>query len=227
MNSIARKQLMTWDEVEWFYHTSFPSTIPDEKLATLRTVAAASVFWAWWNAKLDSEETPEEMCILSVLRKENPLFDQDLHDWCDRNEQEVRRKWEEKDKAKKYGGQNDQAAADNGGGDGAGWAAPPDTSGGGGGGWESAAPAASNPPGTNTWDTTDTFNDEVQPCAPPNSLASPDFHGTKNAYSAPPLPNLSEITTGNGFGSHNGGDWAEEVNEVVEDQGHQYVADQW
>lgn len=236
MGFIAKKQLMTWDDVEWFYQTSFPSYLPEDQVNPLREVAATSVFWAWWNARLDSEETPEEMCILDELRQENKQLDDDLHAWCERNEKEVRRKWAEKDQAKKYGGQAST-------GDGGGWDQPAATSGGGGGwdqpsadgangGWDAAAPtgtsdwenpagAVSNGAGGNTWDTADTVNENDAPFAPPNSLASPELGGVKNTNSHAPLPPLSEIT--NGFG----GDWAEEVNGEVTDQGHQYATNQW
>ncbi|KAJ9615071.1 hypothetical protein H2200_001145 [Cladophialophora chaetospira] len=237
MGGIAKKKLMTWDEVEWFYQTTFPLSLPDDKVDPLREVAATSIFWAWWNATLDSEETPEEMCIVDELRQENPQLDDDLHAWCERNEAEVRRKWEEKDKAKKYGGQ-----ASTGDGAGAGWDQPVDTSG--GGGWDQPAtdaatgewdnPAAANgwdaphakgaAVGGKTWDTADVIDENDAPFAPPNSLASPAFGGAKGINNHTPLPALSEIT--NGFVA-GGGDWAEEVNEEVTDQGHQYATNQW
>ncbi|KIW65432.1 hypothetical protein PV04_07693 [Phialophora macrospora] len=246
MTAIARKQLMTWDEVDWFYETAFPSTLPQEKESALRGVAAASIFYGWWAAKLDSEETPEEMCILDVMRQKNKQLDDDLHAWCERNEKDVRRKWEEKSNAKKYGAQGS-----NGGGDGGGWDQSAGTTEGNTGGWDNAdadngasggwdvatpavigglndtAAASSKATSTNTWDSTDVLNENDAPFAPPNSLASPGFSGAKNTHA--PLPPLSEITNAatfdenDGFGgtTGGGGDWADEVNAEVVDQGHQ------
>jgi hypothetical protein len=245
MTAIARKQLMTWDEVDWFYETAFPSTLPQEKEAALRGVAAASIFWGWWAAKLDSEETPGEMCILDEMRHENKQLDDDLHAWCERNEKDVRRKWEEKAKAKKYG------QGSNGGGDGEGWDQPADTTEGNTGGWDNMVAdngssgewEAATPAGTdgldntaaatskrtnaNTWDSADVLNENDAPFAPPNSLASPGFSGAKNTHT--PLPPLSEITNANAFNENDGfsgssgegGDWADEVNAEVVEQGHQ------
>ncbi|KIV79523.1 hypothetical protein PV11_07079 [Exophiala sideris] len=129
MHGIARKKLMKWDEVEWFYN----SPALDTCSVALREVAAASVFWGWWTAKLDEDETPEDMMFLDVLRQEIPKLDHDLHEWCERNEQEVRKKWEEKKKAKEA-----EASGDTG-----------DFSAGGGGGWDNVAPATT---GGGDWD---------------------------------------------------------------------------
>ncbi|KAG9768628.1 hypothetical protein ABEF93_000472 [Exophiala dermatitidis] len=115
MQAIARKVLMSWDEVEWFYKSPALNACGD----SVREVAAASIFWAWWNHKLNDEDTPDDMKFLDVLRKEIPKLDKDLHDWCARHEQEVRQKWEDKKNGK---------VAETGGDDGF-------TSGGVGGGW--------------------------------------------------------------------------------------------
>jgi hypothetical protein len=227
MTAIARKNLMSWDEVEWFYQTVFPS-IPQDKLGPLQHVAATSIFQAWWSGRLDGQdcEQPEEMCYLSVLRQEIPQLDKDLHELCELNEAEVRRKWEEKDKAKKSTFNAES-------GEGGGWDPPVDTAGSGTAEWDNSNATASNTQGGNNWDSGDVFADE-QPFAPPNSLASPDFAGLKNAPA--PLSPLHEITNGNGngndFGTNgnnghdmNGGhraDWADEVNDEVTDQGNQY-----
>ncbi|EXJ56902.1 hypothetical protein A1O7_07246 [Cladophialophora yegresii CBS 114405] len=246
MTAIARKQLITWDEVHWFYETAFPSTMPQEKEAAFRGVAAASIFWGWWSAKLDSDETPEEMRVLDVMRLENKQLDDDLHAWCERNEVDVRRKWGEKSKAKKYGA---QTANDGDNGAGAGWDQPAATAEGNNGGWDnavaedgasagwdvaaphpanSAAATTSRGNGANTWDSADVLNENDAPYAPPNSLASPEFGGAKNTHT--PLPPLGEITNvtpfgeANGFGGTNGGvgDWADEVNAEVVEHGEQY-----
>ncbi|KIW23401.1 uncharacterized protein PV07_11602 [Cladophialophora immunda] len=203
MSAVARKRLMGWKEVEWFYTTSLLATLPDEKEKAVREVAAASVFWAWWNGKLDEKETPEEMMTLSVLRQEHSKLDQDLHGWCERNEAEVRKKWEEKDKLKKSGGRANGHRGENG-------HAVDGTSGSGsgdGGGWDE--PAAVTSPGTNGWDT---FSSEG-PLGPPNSVATQDSgvdvgFGGKNIPALPPLDEMDGI---NGAG----GDWAEEVSEVT------------
>ncbi|KIW10491.1 hypothetical protein PV08_11455 [Exophiala spinifera] len=97
MQGIARKVLMSWKEVEWFYTSPALNNCKD----SLREVAAASVFWAWWNSVLNEEDTPEELDTLEELRSRIPKLDGDLHDWCERNEAEVKKKWEEKKKARK------------------------------------------------------------------------------------------------------------------------------
>lgn len=251
MTAIARKQLMTMTEVEWFYKTPLKG-MPEEKQLALREVAATSVFWAWWNGKLDSNDTPEEMMTLSVLRQENIKLDHDLHDWCERNEREVRRKWEEKDRAKKYGGQTNENETgdgfpntDGGGGLGSGWDQTPTTSAGVVGDWEQSPEADGNNNGNawdassavaasanlNNWDNTDIASED--PRAPPNSLASPDFHANGNGeivrVKSTRLSPLHEITNGhnNGFDA-DGGDWAEEVNEQIgQHQANQFRDDQW
>ncbi|KIY03436.1 uncharacterized protein Z520_00127 [Fonsecaea multimorphosa CBS 102226] len=204
MSGIARKRLMSWDEVEWFYTTPLLAVLPNDKEKAVREVAATSVFWAWWNGKLDENETPEEMMTLSVLRQENSKLDQDLHDWCERNEAEVRKKWEEKDKAKKSGGLANGHHDENG------HAVGSASGGGDGGGGDEATTVAS--PETKNWDT---FSGEG-PLGPPNSVATQDSGigmgvGGKNIPSVPPtLPAVNEMDSINGAG-----DWAEEVSEVT------------
>ncbi|EXJ87788.1 hypothetical protein A1O1_04715 [Capronia coronata CBS 617.96] len=146
MQAIARRVLMSWDEVEWFYNSPALRACGD----SVREVAAASIFWAWWNRKLDDEETPDDMMFLDVLRQEISKLNDDLHNWCDRNEQAIRAKWEEK----KNGRAAETAGADsfqNDGltsrGVGGGWddtAASPTGAGAGSGGWddENSPPAA-------------------------------------------------------------------------------------
>lgn len=96
LNTHARKTLMSWDEVEYFLYSPKLAICNQD----IRDVAAASVFWGWWNAKLTDDETPDDMDYLCELREHDAKFDQDLKDWCARNEEDVRRKWAEK-KAKK------------------------------------------------------------------------------------------------------------------------------
>jgi hypothetical protein len=152
MLGIARKVLMSWEEVEWFYTTSTLNACND----ALREVAAASVFWAWWSGRLDEQENPEDMMTLDVLRRDIPKLDQDLHDWCERNEQEVRKKWDDKKKAKEAE-RNGLAATDGGGG---GWDnsnnnnTADGTGAHGGGGWDTA-PTTGVGAGS-TWDTGNT-----------------------------------------------------------------------
>lgn len=183
MQTIARKVLMSWDEVEWFYN----SPTLDACSVALREVAAASVFWGWWTAKLDEHETPEEMMILDIMRQEIPKLDRDLHDWCERNEQEVRRKWEEKKKAKEAeaagntgdfssggGGGWDNTASATSGEVGGGWedTAAPATSG--GGDWDNSAPATATVGG---WD-----NAEPQTDAAPAWDADPTLSNDTNSF---------------------------------------------
>lgn len=156
MQGIARKVLMSWEEVEWFYSSPSLKACGDP----VREVAAASVFWAWWTHKLDDDETPDDMKFLDVLRREIPKLDQDLHDWCERNEQEVRKKWEDK--------KNGRAAAESAGGDrfgtdglasggggGTGWNEAPTASAAIGGGWDETPSSAAAKGGD--WDTGDSF----------------------------------------------------------------------
>lgn len=94
MMAMARRMLMSSDEVKWFYTTP---RLDDEPWAdSIRQVASASVFWAWWTYRLDESVTPKAMMYLDALRRRIPRLDEDLHAWCERNEAYVRRKWEEK-----------------------------------------------------------------------------------------------------------------------------------
>ncbi|KAH0848263.1 hypothetical protein FOPE_02333 [Fonsecaea pedrosoi] len=200
MSAAARKQLMSWAEVEWFYTTPLLATLPDERENSVRGVAGASVFWAWWNGKLDENETPEDMMMLSVLRQEISQLDKDLHEWCERNEVEVRKKWEEKDKPKKSGVHTNGYCGENG------HALDGASGGGDGGGWEEPTTVTSG--GTNGWDT---FSTEG-PLGPPNSVATQDSgvdvaFGGKNSAALPPLHEMDGI--------NGAGDWAEEVSEIT------------
>jgi len=89
MLAAARKVLMSWGEVEFFYYNN------NHVDSGLRDVAAASIFWAWWTGKLDENETPQQMMFLDRLRKANPALDKDLHDLCAKNEADLRKKWAE------------------------------------------------------------------------------------------------------------------------------------
>lgn len=252
MTAIARKQLMTMSEVEWFYKVPLKG-MPEEKQLALREVAGTSVFWAWWNAKLDSDDTPEEMMTLSILRQENVKLDQDLHDCCERNERDVRRKWEEKDRAKKYGGQANEnntsegfPNTETGDGLGSGWDQLATTSAGVVGDWDQS-PGADGTTSGNAWDNSSAVAASVNlnncdntdiasedPRAPPNSLASPGYHANGTAeiggrVNSTPLSPLHEITNGHSHGfDADGGDWAEEVNEQIgQHQANQFRDDQW
>ncbi|EXJ67508.1 uncharacterized protein A1O5_09521 [Cladophialophora psammophila CBS 110553] len=201
MFAIARKQLMSWEEVEWFYTTHSLATLPAEKEKAIREVAATSVFWAWWNGKLDENETPEEMMTLSVLRQENSKLDQDLHDWCWRNEAEVRQKWEEKDQLKK------SARHANGHRSESGYVVDGASEGGYGARWDEPANATSTT-GTNGWDN---FSSE-EPLGPPNSTVTVDSSvdmgsDGRNISALPPLDEMDGI--------NGAADWAEEVSEVT------------
>ena len=243
MTAIARKRLISWEEVHWFYNSPLLNALPEEKEAALRAVASASVFWAWWNARLDSEDTPDEMIKLSEMRMENDHFDEDLHEWCERNECEVRNKWAEKKAAKLSGGDkaDDGSTGGGGAGLGAGWgqASALTTREGGdgddtapselvsnGGRDESAPPLSNNENGaTYIWETITSASEE--PRNPPNSIASPEIgdhditseNGTANGTALAPLSGLDQNVA-------RGVDWAEEVNEEVVNQRHRYKNDQ-
>lgn len=92
----AKKTLMSWKEVDIFLYSPKLEICNQE----IRDVAAASIFWGWWNAKLTDEETPEDMDYLCGLRDRDAKLDKDLKDLCASNEEEVQKKWAEK-KAKK------------------------------------------------------------------------------------------------------------------------------
>ena len=246
MHGIARKKLMSWDEVEWFYH----SPTLDTCNVSLREVAAASVFWGWWTAKLDEEETPEDMMFLDVLRQEIPKLDRDLHDWCERNEQEVRKKWDEKKKAKEAeasgntgdfssggggGGWGDAAPATTGGGDWDNAAAPATT---GGNDWDSSAPAtaavggwdnaAPNVGASGGWDADLPPSDENKAFGFDSGIvldrdaATPVDHKDENAFNSfnPPPGGYGAAAHDDFESAENGqgGDWADEVIDQDEQQ---------
>ncbi len=222
---------MSWEVVEWFYK----SPALDACTESVREVAAASVFWGWWNGKLNEEETSEDLMFLDMLRIEIPKLDQDLHDWCERNERNVREKWEEKRKAK----QEEQAGFDNAG-DAGGF-----SSGGGGDGWDNAGEIST---GGSGWDAGDGFLSTEPLIATAGNLApggwdaalqapeNDEFgfdsgisvntgasmekqeHGF-DAYKPPPGEHGARHDKKGSFGMENdGGDWAEEVNDHVQYQ---------
>lgn len=146
MLGVARKVQMSWNQVEYFLYDPALANCSDQ----VRGIATASIFYAWWNYKLTDEETPADMKYLSWLRDQDEKLDQDLHDWCDRNQEEIERK-----RAEKRAKREEEAAAGGaceGAGTGEGWnndsaafGFSADT--GGGSGWDTgntnAAPVAS------------------------------------------------------------------------------------
>jgi hypothetical protein len=173
--------------------------------------------------------------FLDVLRSEIPKLDQDLHDWCERNEQTVREKWAEKRKAR----EEEQAGFDNAG-DAAGF-----SSGGGGAGWDNPGETTT---GGSGWDTGDGFSataplnataGNVAPGgwdAAPQASENDEFgfdsgisvntgasmekqdHGL-GAYNPPPGEyGASHDKKGSFDMGNDGGDWAEEVNDHVQYQ---------
>jgi hypothetical protein len=211
MIGIARKKLMPWEEVEHFYDMYEHNG--------LREVAAASVFFGWWRGELDEDETPDDMCFLSVLREQLPELDQDLHMWAEKNEADVRARWAKKDDEKRGGGDFDNAGVGESGGIGAGWDEPDQGTTGVSGGWDDTPAAA--PVGVCGWDS-----------AP--AASSGDAGEWKSAPAAAPVDDLSvgkenaapsggssgwatPAPTASGSGgdeSASGADWADEVNEA-------------
>lgn len=109
LHGCARKRLMPLDQVRNFYDAS-----SEVHNLGLKDIACASVFNAWWDARLDESVNPELMEELYDMRQENQELDQDLHDACQTRREEVEKKWAEK-KAKREAERAEQAA------DGAGW----------------------------------------------------------------------------------------------------------
>ena len=192
---------MSWEEVEYFYDKYEDNG--------LREVAAACVFFAWWRGDLDEDKTPDDMCFLSVLREQLPQLDEDLHEWAEKNEKEVRAKWARKDEEKRNGGGgggfgDDSGSAEaDGGGVGAGWNQDDNTATAGAtGGWDAGG-------GDNDWGTAaapSTNNWEKENAAP---------SGGSSSWNTP-------APTPSGGGSNwddtdaRGNDWAEEVNEAAQ-----------
>ncbi|KPI42063.1 uncharacterized protein AB675_5631 [Cyphellophora attinorum] len=115
---------LSWDLIEDIYRDE---TAP----ADLRQVAAATIFFSWWSGHLDSEDTPEEMEVLSELREDYPDFDKDL-----KAEFEDQKRFIDERKAKRDA---EREGAD---GTGAGWDnAGDDAAAGGGGDWDAGAGA--------------------------------------------------------------------------------------
>ncbi|KAK5190181.1 hypothetical protein LTR99_003553 [Exophiala xenobiotica] len=231
MVGISRKVLMSWEDVEWFYK----SPALDACNESVRQVAAASVFYGWWNGKLNEEETPEDLMFLDVLRSEIPKLDQDLHDWCERNEQTVREKWAEKRRAK----EEEQAGFDNAG-DAGGF-----SSGGGGAGWDNPGETTT---GGSGWDTGDGFSATAPLNATAGNVAPGGWDAAPQASENDEFGFDSGISVNTGasmekqehrldannpppgeYGAshdkkgsfdmgNDGGDWAEEVNDHVQYQ---------
>jgi hypothetical protein len=230
MAPIARKNFMSWDEVEWFYGCDDFNKLPEEKQPEVRKIAAVSIFQSWWDKEgvlgQDSEEAGNELEYLSFLRKDFPDLDADLHAIFEAEKARVEGRWAEKKAARQKNGEG--FGATDGAGDntaGSGW--------GNDGGNATAGPGWGDPPtqdycaalGTNDWenDASLMVND---PANPPNSLASPannyNGNGNGNGYGDGHVQQLSplhEINMNNFNGITNGGDgdsgeWAEEVNEA-------------
>lgn len=143
MLGVARKVQMSWDHVEYFLYDPALNNCSDE----VRGIATASIFYAWWNAKLTDEDTPEDMMYLSWLRDQDQDLDDALHDWCFRNQEDV-----EKRKAEKRAKRAEEAAAVDGG-VGEGWgddgaAAEPTV----GDGWDTGNFSAATVAGESSWD---------------------------------------------------------------------------
>lgn len=102
MLGVARKVQMNWDQFDYFLYDPALNNCSDE----VRDIATASIFYAWWNAKLTDEDTPEDMMYLSWLRDQDKDLDEALHDWCVRNQEDV-----EKRKAEKKAKRAEEAAA--------------------------------------------------------------------------------------------------------------------
>ena len=96
LNVHAKTTLMSWEEVDIFLYSSKLDICKQQ----IREVAAASIFWGWWCAKLTDEDTPQDMDYLCDLRERDAKLDQALKDLCASNEQDIRKKWAEKDAIK-------------------------------------------------------------------------------------------------------------------------------
>ena len=96
----------------------------DEDAEVVQKIAAATVFYSWWNGKIDSEDTPLDMEILAELREDYPQLDQDLKEEFEDQKRflDERRKKRDEERAGTTGG-------------GGGWGDSGDTATGGGGGW--------------------------------------------------------------------------------------------
>ncbi|RMD43692.1 hypothetical protein DV735_g1400, partial [Chaetothyriales sp. CBS 134920] len=97
---ISREHFMSWEEVDFYLDTFAGDSDID---GMMREVLTNSIANAWWkrefrvNAK-DADQ--DDYCILSVLRAEHSQLDEDLHQWCEKNEARIRDKWAEKDAAR-------------------------------------------------------------------------------------------------------------------------------
>jgi hypothetical protein len=194
---IARKNLMSWEEVEYFY-TKYEDN-------GLSQVAAASVFFGWWRGELDEEKTPDDMSFLSVLREQIPALDEDLHEWAAKNEADIRAKWSKKDEEKRAG-------MTSGGGGGDGW--NNDDSGAGfsaegGGGWDTVDSGATVSI-QGEWDQSgDTGGGGGGKTAAGNEWNKENAAPTTSSGGGTPAPTAS--SSGWDDNSANGNDWAEEM----------------
>jgi hypothetical protein len=228
MAPIARKNFMSWDEVEWFYGCDDFDKLPEEKQPEVRKIAAVSIFQSWWDKEgvlgQDTEEAGNELEYLSFLRKDLPDLDADLHAIFEAEKARVEGKWAEKKAARQNNGDGfgaTVAVGDNTAGSGCGNDAGNATAGAGYGDPPTADYSAAQ--GTN-----DSENDASlmvnDPANPPNSLASPanNCNVNGNGYGDSHVQQLSplhEINMNNFNGITNSGDggsgeWADEVNEA-------------
>jgi hypothetical protein len=225
MAPIARKNFMSWDEVDWFYGCDDFDKLPEEKQPDVRKIAAISIFQSWWDKEgvlgQDTEEAGNELEYLSFLRKVFPDLDADLHAIFEAEKARVEGKWAEKKAARQNNGDGFGAtdgAGDNNAGSGFGNDGGNATA---GSGWDAPATDYSAVQGTNDWEN-DASMMADDPANPPNSLASPannGYNGNGNGNShVQQLSPLHEINLNNFNGIANGdgvsGEWADEVNEA-------------
>ena len=128
---------MDWDEVDYYLDNFQGDSETDEKMREVLTNSVANGWWKDHFRENQDDEDDDDYCILSNLRHEHSLFDEDLHKWCAKNEERIRGKWAEKDAAKNAANTGDDpfgdaAFGDAGFGDNAGGAL-------GGNAWDSAA----------------------------------------------------------------------------------------
>ncbi|RMZ80344.1 hypothetical protein DV738_g2914, partial [Chaetothyriales sp. CBS 135597] len=97
---ISREHFMAWDEVDFYLDTFAGDSDVD---GMMREVLTNSIANAWWKREFrvnTKDADQDDYCILSVLRAEHSQLDEDLHQWCQKNEARIKDKWAEKEAAR-------------------------------------------------------------------------------------------------------------------------------
>lgn len=190
----------------------------DENAVIVRSIAASTVFFSWWYAHVNSEDTPEEMEILAELRENFPQFDEDLKAEFEDQKRFLDERKKKRDEERAGEGTGEGWGGDAGvAGTGSGWE---DTGAATAGvGWEDTAAAAAS--GSGGWDDGAAAGGGGDWNGNAATSTGEDWSGSASSAWESGKENVAQAKGDEFFGtddfggadSHGGGnDWADEVN---------------